>query len=200
MSGELPPELGDLAALQRLSLPLNSLTGSLPPELGALSNLEELILMGNNFTGPIPLQYGGLLNLEKLYLSVGNRYTGCIPAALSNAPVNDLSELSHPLLPLTPFIACYRCHTRLRRTSAGDTTMTTPVEDRISQEDRISRLEGAYEHLATKADVAELRADLKHIATKADLANLRAEMKEDVWRISRSVSSNGWPDLCWAAS
>ena len=27
-------------------------------------------------------------------------------------------------------------------------------------EDRVSRLEGAYDHLATKADVAELKADL----------------------------------------
>ena len=27
-------------------------------------------------------------------------------------------------------------------------------------EDRVSRLEGAYEHLATKADIAELKADI----------------------------------------
>ena len=39
--------------------------------------------------------------------------------------------------------------------------MTTSVEDRISVEDRASRLEGAYDHLATKADIAELRVDLK---------------------------------------
>ena len=34
-------------------------------------------------------------------------------------------------------------------------------------EDRLSRLEGAYEHLATKADVAEL---------KADIAGMKAEL------------------------
>ena len=27
--------------------------------------------------------------------------------------------------------------------------------------DRISRLEGAYEHLATKADIAELKAEMR---------------------------------------
>ena len=96
LEGELPPELGDLAALKRLSLPLNSLNGKLPSELGGLSSLEELILIGNKLTGEIPVQLGGLLNLEKLYLSVGNQYAGCIPAALQHVAVNDLSELGLP--------------------------------------------------------------------------------------------------------
>ena len=30
----------------------------------------------------------------------------------------------------------------------------------MSVEERVSRLEGAYDHLATKADLAELKADL----------------------------------------
>ncbi len=30
----------------------------------------------------------------------------------------------------------------------------------VSVEERVSRLEGAYDHLATKADLAELKADL----------------------------------------
>ena len=41
--------------------------------------------------------------------------------------------------------------------------------------DRVSRLEGAYEHLATKADIAEL-----HGATKADIAELRGATKADI--------------------
>ena len=39
--------------------------------------------------------------------------------------------------------------------------MTTP-------EERLARLEGAYEHLATKSDVANLRAELK-----TDISNLQ---------------------------
>ena len=35
--------------------------------------------------------------------------------------------------------------------------MTTP----LTPEERLARLEGVYEHLATKADIAELKADLK---------------------------------------
>lgn len=38
-------------------------------------------------------------------------------------------------------------------------------------EERLSRLEGAYEHVATKADIADLRAELK-----SDMASLRGDM------------------------
>ncbi|MYA61751.1 MAG: hypothetical protein F4X94_04170 [Dehalococcoidia bacterium] len=96
LEGELPSELGNLAKLERLSLPLNSLSGDVPSELGMLSNLKELILIGNRLTGEIPVELGGLTNLEKLYLSVGNQFTGCIPSALQNVAVNDLSELGLP--------------------------------------------------------------------------------------------------------
>ena len=43
--------------------------------------------------------------------------------------------------------------------------MTTPIEERVA------RLEGGYEHLATKADVESLRADFKTnlSATQADI-------------------------------
>lgn len=93
LEGELPPELGNLARLERLILTLNYLSGDIPPELGKLSSLRELIILGNTLTGEIPVELGGLLNLEKLYLSVGNQFTGCIPSALQDVTENDLSEL-----------------------------------------------------------------------------------------------------------
>ena len=40
-------------------------------------------------------------------------------------------------------------------------------------EERLARLEGVYDHLASKADLAELRAVLKN-----DMARLQAEMAE----------------------
>ena len=43
--------------------------------------------------------------------------------------------------------------------------MTTPIEERMA------RLEGAYEHLATKADIADLRGELK-----GDIAGVRGEI------------------------
>ena len=96
MVGQIPAELGNLAKLERLNLMLNGLNGAIPSELGTLSDLEELTLLGNKLTGEIPSELGDLANLEKLYLSVGNQYTGCIPAALENVATNDLSELGLP--------------------------------------------------------------------------------------------------------
>ena len=40
-------------------------------------------------------------------------------------------------------------------------------------EERLSRLEAAYEHLATKADIAELKAELK-----TDIGGLKTELAE----------------------
>ena len=45
----------------------------------------------------------------------------------------------------------------------------------ISNEERIARLEGGYEHLATKADVETLRADFK-----TGLSAVRTEFKDDL--------------------
>ena len=54
LSGEIPPELGDLASLRYLNLRLNKLTGTIPPELGRLANLQTLLLSDNNLTGELP--------------------------------------------------------------------------------------------------------------------------------------------------
>lgn len=51
--------------------------------------------------------------------------------------------------------------------------MTTSVEDRIGLEDRVSCLEGAYEHLATKADLADLRAELKEDMGKLQVSLIK---------------------------
>ena len=47
-----------------LSLVGNLLTGEIPPELGNLANLEELYLGGNQLSGAIPPELGNLVNLE----------------------------------------------------------------------------------------------------------------------------------------
>ena len=42
----------------------------------------------------------------------------------------------------------------------------TTLSDTNTDTDRISRLEGAYEHLATKADVAQLEARMAEMETR----------------------------------
>ena len=49
-----------------------------------------------------------------------------------------------------------------------------------TMDDRVSRLEGAYEHLATKADVAEL---------KAEMADMKAELIK--WMAGWTLGGDG---------
>ena len=52
----------------------------------------------------------------------------------------------------------------------------------ISNEERIARLEAGYEHLATKADLENLRGDLK-AEFKSDLAAAQADTNRRIDRL-----------------
>ena len=80
LTGEIPPELGNLADLRQLILYDNDLAGEIPPELGKLANLEVLVLGEDDLTGEIPPELGKLANLEGLAL--GSALTGEIPPEL----------------------------------------------------------------------------------------------------------------------
>ena len=71
----------------------NGLTGELPPELGNLYSLKVLNLYGNRLTGPIPPELGNLVRLQSLYIG-GNKLTGCIPATLK-ANIRDQHRQGH---------------------------------------------------------------------------------------------------------
>ena len=111
LTGNVPPELGDLSKLEWLVLVDENLTGGIPPELSRLSNLRALGLGGNltggvppelsrlsnltvlglggNLTGGIPPELGRLSNLEVLIL--GSNLTGDIPPELGD--LSNLREL-----------------------------------------------------------------------------------------------------------
>ena len=76
--GSIPPELGNLSELQLLWLDQNSLTGSLPPELGKLRKLRSLNLSENELEGPIPPEFGDMASLQNLRMEY-NRLEGPIP-------------------------------------------------------------------------------------------------------------------------
>ena len=61
----------------------------------------------------------------------------------------------------------------------------------LTPEERLAKLEGVYAHLATKADIAELRAELKtdKAELKANIAELRADMAELKAELSRDFTS-----------
>ena len=89
LSGELPPELGDLRNLRELILRDNQLSGEIPPELGNLANLEVLSLVRNRLSGPIPAEFGDLAGLKELSIW-GNELSGDIPSTLAK-----LTKLTH---------------------------------------------------------------------------------------------------------
>ena len=78
LTGEIPPELGDLSSLEFLWLNSNSLTGEIPSELGSLWDLRGLNLQQNSLTGELPPELGSLSSLEHLWLPY-NSLTGEIP-------------------------------------------------------------------------------------------------------------------------
>ena len=63
-------------------------------------------------------------------------------------------------------------------------------------EERLARLEGVYDHLASKADLAELSAVLKDdIARvesdlKADIARVESDLKDDIARVERGLKDD----------
>ena len=77
-----------------LYLPRKGLTGNIPPQLGNLSRLERLYLSGNQLTGTIPTALGNLSSTLETVLLKGNQLSGCIPAALRTVERNDLAQLS----------------------------------------------------------------------------------------------------------
>lgn len=84
LSGNIPPEIGDLSNLKKLALLHNNITG-LPDEIGNLSNLSEMDLRFSGSLGQLPSGLGGLNNLEFLDMYESG-VSGKIPSAILNNP------------------------------------------------------------------------------------------------------------------
>ena len=92
LTGEIPPEIGNLTNLTFLELSQNQLTGTIPTEIGNLINLNWLVLWENQLTGNIPESIWDLVLLENLDLDY-NQLTGSIPPEIGN-----LTNLHHLFL------------------------------------------------------------------------------------------------------
>ena len=87
LTGEIPPEIGNLTNLTKLWLYSNELTGEIPPEIGNLINLDGIDLHSNQFAGEIPSTVGNLTNLTYLNFSL-NELTGEIPESICNLTID----------------------------------------------------------------------------------------------------------------
>ncbi|KFK25084.1 hypothetical protein AALP_AA8G063900 [Arabis alpina] len=94
ISGQIPPEVGDLPYLQTLIFrKLSNLTGPIQPTIAKLKYLRFLRLSWTNLTGPVPGFLSQLRNLEYIDLSF-NDLSGSIPSSLSLLPKLGYLELS----------------------------------------------------------------------------------------------------------
>jgi len=83
LSGQLPPQIGDLSSLQLLFLHYNNLSGTIPYSLNNLTLLKEINLSNNNYSGSITNSFEFLASIEKIYLS-HNSFSGSIPSYFAN--------------------------------------------------------------------------------------------------------------------
>jgi len=84
LSGSIPSEIGNLLKLTGMELGDNNLTGSIPPEIGNLTQLTFLVLYYNQLSGSIPPEIGNLTNLGFILGLGHNQLSGSIPPELGN--------------------------------------------------------------------------------------------------------------------
>ncbi|XP_068342432.1 probable LRR receptor-like serine/threonine-protein kinase At3g47570 [Pyrus communis] len=81
--GEIPQELGRLRTLESLNLSLNSLGGKIPTNMSHCTQLRVFDLFSNRIIGSIPLQLSSWLSLTALRLR-SNNLSGTIPGWIGN--------------------------------------------------------------------------------------------------------------------
>ena len=79
-----------------LRLQENNLSGEIPPELGNLSNLQGIEISGNNLNGGIPDEIGNLPNLRLFFVSSNPEISGCVPDGVLAIETTDLEHVELP--------------------------------------------------------------------------------------------------------
>jgi hypothetical protein len=92
LSGTLPGWLGNLTAVRRLDLHGTWLSGTLPGSLANLTALQNLYLLGTQISGTLPSYVGNFTALEGLDLP-GTRLSGTLPGSLGRLAALDWLRL-----------------------------------------------------------------------------------------------------------
>ncbi|KAM0007699.1 putative non-specific serine/threonine protein kinase [Helianthus debilis subsp. tardiflorus] len=90
LTGEIPPEITELASLMGLNLSHNHLSGSIPNSIGNMKALEYLDFSDNQLSGMIPPSMVALNFLSSMNLSY-NKLSGRIPTGKQLQTLNDPS-------------------------------------------------------------------------------------------------------------
>lgn len=93
LTGNIPPEIGELIKLEVIDFRSSKFSGTIPPEIGKLKSLRKVNLSSNNLDGPLPVEIGELTNLQSLDLS-RNNFTGELPASVTNLTLLESLDLT----------------------------------------------------------------------------------------------------------
>ena len=78
LTGEIPPELGQLSSIHALNLSYNQLIGSIPRTFSNMTQIESLDLSHNNLSGKIPSTLM-FLNFLEIFNVAHNNLSGKLP-------------------------------------------------------------------------------------------------------------------------
>ena len=194
LAGPIPPELGNLASLRRLSLARNDLTGPIPPKLGDLTNLDELSFAANALTGPIPSELGGLTAVSVLSL-YGNGLSGPIPPEFGNLARmrwleladNDLSGPIPPELGTLP---------SLESLYLAGNDLSGPIPSAFGNLRRLSVLDLASNNLAGALPFELTRLSNLHQLSVANNSGLSGPLPARLTNLRLERLMAGRTDLC----
>ncbi|KAL9459411.1 hypothetical protein AB3S75_002752 [Citrus x aurantiifolia] len=78
LTGQFPPSIGNLSALQAINIGVNGLSGRFPDCLGQLRDLYFFSIEENNFFGTFPVSIFNISSLQTISLAF-NRFEGSLP-------------------------------------------------------------------------------------------------------------------------